>query len=131
MTRARKVHCATTLRPIGIALLLLLGVGCNSNASRMLPHSLDGVWTTDDPRFQERFLELSPSFVIIVTGQDDPASVQFIDKVVTEPLVDGSAFTVYSTDYSQGAHYHVTLEFSPANGGELHVRNQGQVWRRR
>src|SRR5258705_13266357 len=98
-------------------------MGCTSNPSRILPQTLSGVWTTDDPRFQNRFLELSPSFVIIVTGLDDPASVQFVDKVEAEPMSDGSAYSVYSTDYVVGAHYQVTLQFKPVNGGELTFRN--------
>jgi hypothetical protein len=91
---------------------------------------VEGLWTTDDPRFEGRFMELSPSFVIIVTGHDDPASVQFVDKVELQAPTDFSAFTVYSTDYSEGTHYQMRLQFSSANGGELRFQNGGQVWKR-
>jgi hypothetical protein len=91
---------------------------------------MEGVWTTDDPRFSGRFMELSPSFVIIVTGHDDAASVQFIDKVETQAPGDFSSLTVYSTDYSEGTHYQMRLQFNPAHGGELHFQNQGQTWKR-
>jgi hypothetical protein len=47
----------------------------------MLSHELDGVWITDDPCYQGRSMELSPKFVILITGSDEPASVQWIDKV--------------------------------------------------
>lgn len=91
---------------------------------------MEGVWTTDDPRFQGRFMELSPSFVIIVTGPDDPVSVQFIDKAETQAPGDLSSLTVYSTDYSEGVRHQMRLQFSSASGGELRFQNQGLVWRR-
>ncbi|HST08779.1 MAG TPA: hypothetical protein VLL05_00260 [Terriglobales bacterium] len=119
----------TPLRIAGITLALLLCVGCNSNVMLTLPGTLEGVWTTDDPRFQDRSLELSSSFVIIITGHDDPASVQFVDKVESEPAAEGTSMTVYSTDYLEGAHYQMRLLFSPANGGELRIQNEGRVWK--
>ena len=87
----------TVLRSAGMAPVLLLCVGCNSNTAITLPRTLEGVWTTDDPRFQGRYLELSSSLVIIVTGHDDPVSVQFVDKVESQPIGDESSLTVYST----------------------------------
>ena len=115
---------------IAAVLSIFCCVGCNSTASLTLPRELEGVWTTDDPRFQGRFMELSPSFVIIVTGHDDPASVQFVDKVESVAPGDLSSLTVYSTDYSEGAHYQMKLQYSPANGGEIHFQNQSLVWKR-
>lgn len=120
----------TWLRLLGAVLTVSFCVGCNSGASLTLPREMEGVWTTDDTRFQGRFMELSPSFVIIVTGHDDPASVQFVDKVEPQAPGDLSSLTVYSTDYSEGAHYQMKLQFSPANGGEIRFQNQSLVWRR-
>lgn len=120
----------TLLRVLGLLLPLSFSVGCNSRVLMTLPREMEGVWTTDDPRFQGRFMELSPSFVIIVTGHEDPATVQFVDKVETQTPGDLSSLTVYSTDYSEGAHYQMRLQFSPANGGELRFQNQGLVWKR-
>ena len=120
----------TLWRCVGILLALSLCVGCNSNTLLNVPHEVEGIWTNDDPRFEGRFMELSSSFVIIVTGPDDPASVQFVDKVETQAPGDFSSLTVYSTDYAEGAHYQMRLQYSPANGGEIHLQNGGQVWRR-
>ena len=120
----------TILGCLGVLLTLSLSVACNSNTVLNIPREMEGVWTTNDPRFQGRFMELSPSFVIIVTGHDDPASVQFVDKVEAQAPGDFSSLTVYSTDYADGTHYQMRLQFSPANGGEIHFQNQGQVWRR-
>jgi hypothetical protein len=87
----------TLLRVLGLVLPLSFSVGCNSRVLMTLPREMEGVWTTDDPRFQGRFMELSPSFVIIVTGHEDPATVQFVDKVETQTPGDLSSLTVYST----------------------------------
>jgi hypothetical protein len=120
-----------TLRTQMILLALLVCVGCSGNHSPMLPTQLEGVWRTDDPRYQDRFLELSPTFVILVTGRSDRASVQWIDKVEIETLGEATAFTVYSTDYLEGTHHEMALQFTLANGGELPFKNQSQVWKRR
>ena len=67
----------------------------------MLTPQLAGVWTTDDPQYQERFVELSPTFVIIVTGPRDPISIEWIDKVQSESQAENIAFTIFSSDYPQ------------------------------
>jgi len=106
----------TWLRLLSAVLSVSFCVGCNSGPSLTLPREMEGVWTTYDPRFQGRFMELSPSFVIIVTGHDDPASVQFVDKVESATPGDLSSLTVYSTDYSEGAHYQMNCSSLPRMG---------------
>jgi len=121
----------TTLRTTVIILMALVCAGCNRNDSRMLPRQLEGTWTTDDPRYQDRFMDLSQAFVIIGTSRYDAPSVQLIDKVEVEARGSDTVLTVYSTDHSQSAHYQMAIQFSPANGGEIRFKNQTQVWRRR
>jgi len=75
------------LRVFAVLLTLTLSVGCNSKVLLTLPREMEGVWTTDDRRFQERFMELSPSFVIIVTGPDDPAKVPILGIPLTRQKV--------------------------------------------
>ena len=119
----------TRIRIAIIVAALLACAGCSRNTQSMLPRQLTGFWTTDSPRYQGRFLELYQTFVIIGTGPGEPPSVQMIDKVKTEPKGNGTVLTIYSTDPS-GAHYELGLQFSPANGGELRLRNQNHVWKR-
>lgn len=112
-----------------IVTALLACAGCSRNTQSMLPRQLTGLWTTDSPRYQGRFLELYQTFVIIGTGPGQPVSVQMIDKVKTESMGDGTVLTIYSTDLN-GTQYELGLQFSPANGGELRLRNQSHVWKR-
>ena len=114
----------------GLVLMLSLCLACHGKRSLTLPSELSGVWATDDPRYRGRLLELWPTFIIIITGPENPVSVQWVDKVETQPRGDEAAFTVYSTDYSQRQDYQMVLRFSSANGGELRCGNEPQVWRR-
>jgi hypothetical protein len=127
----RRQTVTTKIRMIGLILMLLLCLGCNRHRSLTLPADLAGVWTSDDPRYHDRFFELWPTFVIVVTGPGNPASVQWIRKVEAKPQGDSSAFTVYSTDYSQHTDYQMVLQFNPANGGEIRFGNEPQIWKRR
>jgi len=69
--------------------------------------------------------------LIIVTGRNDRSSVQWIDKVKVQSAGDPMEVTVYSTDFLEGNHHELALQFSAANGGEIRLRNQSLVWKRR
>lgn len=127
-SQRRTTHLvATALAFLGMVIL----AGCDHQRSSMLPRQLEGVWTTDDPRYKDRFLELSQAFVIIVTGREDAPSVQLIDHVETTQQGSELHLTVYSIDHRSGEEYTMNLGFKPQNGGELKFSNQSQIWRRR
>ena len=130
MTRFRRGEIMNRIWSVATMMSLLVCVACSRNTSPILSPQLAGLWSTDDPRYQQRFVELSPAFVIIITGPGDPISVQLIDKVRSEPQAESTAFTVFSTDYSQNEQYQILLHFSPANGGELRFGNERLVWKR-
>jgi hypothetical protein len=114
-----------------ICALLLGSLGCTQHAHQgLLPKDVVGAWTTNDARYRDRLMELSRAFVIIVTDRHDPASVQMIDRVESEPAGTETRYTIYSTDYSQGTHFQMTIQYSAANGGEIRFRNQPAVWTR-
>lgn len=131
MKRFERRRAMLALGVVATVLTFLVCAGCDYTNSKLLPKELEGVWTTDDARYRDRFLELSQAFVIVVTGPEDRPSVQLVDKVETQTTGTDTALTVYSTDYSQGLHHQMALTFSPANGGEIRFKNQTQVWRRR
>ena len=111
------------------AVALIGWAGCDRNTHSMLPAELGGEWTTDDPRYQDRFLELSPTFVITGMGRSEAARVEWIDKVEAAPIGNDTQFKVYSTELSLGTHDAMSFVFSSANGGEIRFRNQPEVWR--
>jgi hypothetical protein len=67
---------------------------------------------------RDRFLELSSTFAIRVTGRNHRASVEI------EPVGEATAFTVYSTGCLEGIHHELALQFTAANAGELRFKNQ-------
>ena len=121
------------MRNLCIALALLVAlpnVGCSRKNPRVLPKELEGVWSTDDPRYADRILELSQAFVIVVTGNHDAPRVEWIDKVDMSPSTSGTAYKISSTERSAGTAEQMTILFNPANGGEIRFPNQKAVWKR-
>ena len=115
-----------------IVTLLACLLGCVQLPHQgLLPADVVGSWTTKDARYQDRELELSRAFVILITGRHDPASVQMIDHVDTTTQGQDTLFTIFSTDYSQGTHFEMKIQYRPDNGGEIRFKNQQVVWTRR
>ena len=115
----------------GVLMLAIIGAAAwAGQQSSMLPSDVQGVWTTDDSRYQGRSMELSPAFVILLTGQENAPSVQWVNQVKTEAAGNGTEITVVSTDRAAGAEYEMAIVYSPANGGEIRFKNQPQVWKR-
>ncbi len=108
----------------------LTNAGCSRPNPRLLPKEIEGVWTTDDPRYADRFLELSQAFVIVVTGRRDAPRVEWVDKVQTSPSTSRTTYRISSTDRSGENGEELTIFFSAANGGEIRFPNQKAVWRR-
>lgn len=119
----------TKVRLLAAVLTLLAGVGCSKNEHNLIPGQLAGVWTTDAPRYQGRFLELYEAFVIVGEGPEHSPSVQMVDKVKAHPEQNDLALTIYSSDL-EGGHYELTLQFNPANHGEIRFPHQKEVWKR-
>lgn len=130
MKRAAKRTGSMRFGAVMLALALLAYPWYAGNMTHMLSHELDGVWVTDDPRYQGRSMELSPTFVILVTGPEEPASVQWVDRVQSEPTAEGFRLTVYATEFTDGNSTRMSLQFSRANGGEIRFANDGRLWRR-
>jgi hypothetical protein len=117
------------VRVLAIVVALLSGTACNKNRQSMLPHQVAGFWVTDAPAYEGRFLELSEAFVIVGSDPDNFPSVQRIDKVMTDPMQQDLALTIFSSDLD-GGHYKLALQFSQANGGEIRFPHQREVWKR-
>jgi hypothetical protein len=109
----------------------LPNIGCTRPRPGLLPKEIVGVWSTDDPKYAGRYLELSQAFVIVVTGTDDPPRVEWVDKVEASPSTSGTTYKISSTERLAGNREEMTILFSAANGGEIRFRNQKAVWRRK
>jgi hypothetical protein len=116
---------------LSIPLLLLLAcLGCSRENPMILPDQLNGFWTTDVPRYQDRFLEFDRVYVFIGVGRLQVPTLQMVDKVEAEPAGKETTYTIYSSDL-EGNSYQMTLQFNPLNGGEIQLKSQrGIVWKR-
>jgi hypothetical protein len=113
-----------------ILLLLLATVGCNRNATHLLPKELVGFWTADEPRYKGRFLELYRAYVILGTGPGEVPQVQIVDSVEADPDGDHVAYKISSTDLN-GVQYNMTLLYKPAGEGVILFRHQENIsWKR-
>lgn len=116
-----------------LSISLLLAIACMAsgcNNSRILPNTLVGFWTTENPRYHDRFIELDNVYLFIGLGPRQVPKLQVVDKF--KAIEDGNetTYTIYSKDL-QGLGDQMTFKFRPANGGEIEFNNQrGVVWRR-
>lgn len=111
-------------------LLLLVAIGGHQNNANLLPTDLVGFWTTDEPRYQGRFLELYRVYVIVGAGPQEAPRIETVDSVETQQESDHILYTISSTDLS-GVRDKMTLLYTPKNGGEIRFRHlENLVWKR-
>ena len=111
-------------------LLLLTTLGCHHTNVNLLPKELVGFWTTDEPMYADRFVELYRAYVIIGTGSKEVPKVQAVDSVEAKQEGDSTVYTISSSDLS-GATYKMILLYKAGGGGELRFRHmENLVWKR-
>lgn len=114
---------------IFILLIMFAFVGCNGNNPRLLPDELSGLWTTDAPLYQGRFLELSRPYIIVGVG-DGSVDLQRIMHVESAALGDQVTYTVLSKD-AQGMDTKLIIVFKSTDGGQFQLGSQsGIIWKR-
>jgi hypothetical protein len=123
------------MKRISLSVILLFSLvatlGCQHSNVSLLPKDLVGYWTTDEPQYADRFVELYRAYVIVGTGSKEVPQVQAVDSVEAKPDGDGTVYTISSSDLS-GASYKMTLLYTPKRGGELRFRHmESMVWKRR
>jgi len=90
-----------------------------------LSESLIGRWTTSEPRYEDRFFELSKEKITYGLGEDkiDVNVISSIDKSVKDNN------TLYTINYHnlEGLEYTRSFYYSPSNGGVITFKNQMDV----
>jgi hypothetical protein len=117
-------------RKAGLLLLLVfLFVGCSWRQPQTLPVQMFGVWKTQEPRYQGRFIRLDNSQITFGLGGLAPDNSERIEKI---KMVSPKTPTDYVLELkaADGTPDSITLLFSPENDGELRIKNQPTVvWR--
>jgi hypothetical protein len=114
---------------VTVILMALCGACKSGGGEAALPSEVQGAWVTDDPQYAERLLKFWPSEYVILTGVESQANVQTIDRFERQQSGNGFTLTIYSSNRT-GNHEQMGIIYSPANGGELRLRNQKPVWHR-
>jgi hypothetical protein len=89
------------------------------------PDCLIGRWTTSEPRYTDRFFELSKTTVTYGLGGDkkDVCVISSIEKSVQDND------TLYTINYHNidGTEYTRSFYYYPANGGVIKFKNQKSI----
>ena len=89
------------------------------------PDSLIGRWTTSEPRYKDRFFELSKTTFTYGLGGDkkDVCVISSIEKSVQDNN------TLYTINYHNidGLEYTRSFYYYPANGGVIKFKNQKDI----
>ena len=91
----------------------------------VFPDSLIGRWTTSEPRYKDRFFELSKVTFSYGLGEDK-IDVHFISSI-EKSIQDNN--TLYTINYHNidGLEYTRSFYYYPANGGVIKFKNQKNV----
>jgi hypothetical protein len=96
----------------------------------LFPDELVGVWMTSDPRYADRFLDLSKVTIIFGTGKDN-IDIYFISNVEKTVQDKAILYTVHFHN-QEGLEDKVSFYYDPQNSGTIRFKNQKQItWTRR
>jgi len=96
-------------------------------APEVLPQNLVGRWTCDDPRYEDRFLELAPKTVVIGTGGIQ-IDVYFITSVKARRLPhDRTYYTVKCRNAHNDAH-NFAFVYKAHKNGQIQFKHQKVIW---
>lgn len=90
-----------------------------------LPAPLAGVWTTANPRYAGRSLELTRGTVAFGTGEQT-VQVYFISDIKKTREDDGMLYEIHC-HRKEGPDEKIFLVHTPQNGGQLRFKNQRHI----
>ena len=111
--------------------VLTTGAACRETRNRNVPEELLGIWTTNDPRYEDRYFELTTEATMIVgtgEGNSDTYIITNIESVTVSALTD------YTLSYfkNAGNEYKFRFRYDPFDNGIIRFVNQKALkWRRK
>ncbi len=121
------------IKPLFAGLLLaccLPCLFCGEAPDKTVPETLFGIWTTSNPRYVDRFFELTPDSIMRVGTGGDNVDAYAIRNVEAVPQ---DALTLYTITYlnDAGHTYEFKFSYDPFDGGIIVFVNQdGMRWTR-
>ena len=115
---------------VGLVLVLLVSCLACDRGIKSPPDDLLGVWTTDAPAFEGRYLKFEKDRVLFGVGHDKLPAIQQILGIDVRQDGKRTLYTLHSMD-ADGAH-ELVFVYDPADGGTLRIKNQrAVVWKKR
>ena len=111
------------------SLLMLLAsclAGCAGQPLTALPPQLLGEWRTGEGRYQGRFMRVETDRITFGMGGAGPDKLERIQDVRAFKADSGQEFRI-NLLAADGSPDPLVLDFSQANGGELHLKSQPQI----
>lgn len=100
---------------------------CSSRKTEPLPGDLIGVWTTDTPRYRDRYLELREDAIVFGTGGGKFETYRIVDVY----SVRKGPERLYEVGYVVSERDRATISFYYANG-ILRLKNQEKTsWQKK
>ena len=116
------------LKSIVIVVLIIIGalifVSCTGKHTN-IPENLVGIWTTSEPRYEDRFFEITKETLIYGLGGDkkDIYSVSSIE----ESLEGNNIIYTISYKNTDGFKFTRSFYYESVEGGVIRFKNQKQV----
>ena len=94
-----------------------------------IPAELRGKWTTDNPRYADRYLDVGVNLIALSLGSKK-ISVWFIEQVETLPTKSGKQYVLHMRD-EDGELQSLAMQLDPDAGYRMQLGRQHEVvWRR-
>ena len=102
--------------------ILVVSFGCRSERTRTVPDELVGVWKTSEPKYADRFLELTRTSIAFGAGEGK-ADVRPVAGV---EIVRQDGKILYTLSYADPEGHESTFSFyyDPARAGVSRLKNQ-------
>ena len=110
--------------------LLLWLTGCDQG-SETLPQQTAGVWRTNEPKYEGRFMKLDGDRITFGMGGTAPDKTEMVERVNMTPRDNPTDLTV-KLKAPDGTPDSIVLQYSENYGGELRLKSQPKiVWSRK
>jgi len=120
------------LKWIVIAVLTLIGasifVSCTEKKTNV-PEPLIGKWTTSEPRYHDRFIEITKETLVYGLG-GDKEDVYPISSI-TKDLRDDNILYTINFESKDGHKFTRSFYYAPFDGGRIRLKHEENVaWRK-
>lgn len=110
--------------------MVLTAFACSDEKADALDPSILGIWQTDAPKYEDRFIELGEALLILGTGDHDP-NIYYIKNVKKDLLKNLAIYTLACTAADDSEFTFELTITSDSKGLSLKLKNQGHVvWRK-